>query len=869
MPPLSPDQWRILSPYLDQALEIEPDARADWFASIALQDPSLAADLQSILAAQDVVQESHFLEQPVLDPHEALEQSLVGQVVGSYRLVSFIGQGGTGSVWLAERCDGRFQGRAAVKLLNLSLIGRAGEERFRREGTFLARLRHPRIAHLIDAGISPAGQPYLVLEHVNGQSIDRYCNEHGLGIDARIGLFLEVLDAVAQAHTSLIVHRDIKPANVLVSVDGEVKLLDFGIAKLLEPTEWGTTAVEDSGVLLRGASGLTPEYAAPEQLVGGAVTTATDVYALGVLLYVLLSGQHPAGDAVQSPDTLVRAIVGEEPQRVSQAVVCQREPMEVLADHAKQCGTTPRRLRRMLRGDLDAIVAKALKKDASERYASVAALADDLRRYLRHEPISARPDTVQYRTARFVRRHVGGVATSAAVLALVSGLTVVHTTRLATERDRAQREAERAAKVSEALTRLLETADPIVTRATRDRLTVRGMLDAGAEQLQLELTGQPEAQAEIFTVMGRIYRRHGVFLKAQQFLEQALASGRKVFGAEHVRVAQTLNDLGVLQTETGDYGAAERNLAEALEMRRRLLGPEHADVAITLVELGRVYQDLGFNQRAEPLLQESLAIRRKVLGDGHRETAVSLNAVASVLRLNGDLEGAESLQQQSLELNRETRGENHPNTGTSLHDLGLIAVAKGHYATAEWFFRQGLDRLRRSLGDKHPSVAIALNGLSRALVAQGRYDEAASSLQEALEIARSALASNHQLVAIYAINLASIQLARKEPAAAEALLREGLRIRVLSPGLVPSRRRTFPEEDWSVGATKSLLGASLVALGRYAEAEKVLLDARRDLEASPAPRDLEMKATITRLVELYSAWGKHDRATEFRALLGS
>ena len=868
MPPLSPDRWRVLSPYLDQALDIEPDERAGWFASIALQDPALAADLRSILAEQEVVQESHFLERPVLDPHEALEQSLVGQVVGSYRLVSFIGQGGTGSVWLAERCDGRFEGRAAVKLLNISLIGRAGEERFRREGTFLASLRHPRIAHLIDAGVSPAGQPYLVLEHVNGQSIDRYCNEHGRGIEARISLFLEVLDAVAQAHTSLIVHRDIKPDNVLVSVDGEVKLLDFGIAKLLEPAEWGT-AVEDSGVLLRGASGLTPEFAAPEQLVGGAVTTATDVYALGVLLYLLLSGQHPAGDAVQSPDTLVRAIVGEEPRRVSQAVVCQRGPIEALADHAKQCGTTPGRLRRMLRGDLDAIVAKALKKDASKRYASVSALADDLRRYLRHEPISARPDTLQYRTARFVQRHVGGVAISAAVLALVSGLTVVHTTRLATERDRAQREAERAAKVSEALTRLLETADPIANRATRDGLTVRGMLDAGSEQLRLELTGQPEAQAEIFTVMGRIYRRHGVFLKAQQFLEQALVSGRKVFGPEHVRVAQTLNDLGVLQTETGDYGAAERNLAEALEIRRKLLGPEHADVAITLVELGRVYQDRGFNQRAEPLLRESLAIRRKVLGDGHRETAVSLNAVASVLRLNGDLEGAESFQQRSLELNRETRGENHPNTGTSFHDLGLIAVAKGDYASAEWLFRQGLERQRKSLGDRHPIVAISLNGLSRALVAQGRYDEAAAALQEALEIARPALASNHQLVAIYTINLASIHLARKEPAAAEPLLREGLRIRVLAPGLVPSRRRTLPEDDWSVAATKSLLGASLVAQGRYAEAETVLLDARRDLELAPVPRDREMKATITRLAELYAAWGKHDRAAEYRALLGS
>jgi serine/threonine protein kinase/tetratricopeptide (TPR) repeat protein len=870
MPRLSPDRWRVLSPYLDQALEIAPDERDGWFASIARRDPTIAADLQAILANQEVVKESHFLERPVLDRREAVSHSLAGQVVGSYRLVSFIGQGGTGSVWLAERCDGRFEGQAAVKLLNISLVGRAGEERFRREGTILARLRHPRIAHLIDAGVSPAGQPYLVLEHVDGQSIDRHCDEHELSIEARIRLFLEVLDAVAQAHANLIVHRDIKPANVLVSVDGEVKLLDFGIAKLLERADWGTASVEDSGVLLRGsASGLTPEYAAPEQISGGAVTTATDVYGLGVLLYVLLTGQHPAGDAAQSPDTLVRAIVSVEPPRVSQAVVSETKSLEALARHARQCGTTPRTLRRLLRGDLDAIVAKALKKDASDRYASVSALADDLRRYLRHEPISARPDTVRYRTARFTRRHVGAVLTFAAVATLVGGMAVVYTTRLASERDRAQREAERAAKVSEALTRLLTSADPIASRATGEALTVRSMLDSGAEQMQRELAGQPEAQAEILTVMGRIYRRFGAFDKAQLLLQQALISGRTAFGAEHVRVAQTLNDLGALQTETGDYAAAERNLEEALAMRRRLLGPEHADVAITLVELGRVYQDLGFNQRAEPLMRESLAIRRKVLGERHGETAVSLNAVASVLRLNGDLAGAEGPLQESLELNREMRGESHPNTGTSLHDLALVAVAKGDYAAAEGLFRQGLERHRTSLGDKHPVVAITLNGLSRSLVAQGRFDEAVSTLEEALEIARPTLGSNHQLVAIYAINLASVHMARKDSAAAEPLLREGLRIRVLAPGLVPGRRRTFPEEDWSVGATKSLLGAALTGLGRYAEAEVMLLDARRDLEASPTSRDVEITATIRRLVELYAAWEKYDRAATYRALLGS
>ena len=871
MPPLSPNRWRALSPYLDQALEIPTQDRAAWLASIGARDEFLAADLQKMLEEHHLVHESKFLERALLDPRMALTQSLAGQTVGMYRLLELIGQGGTGSVWLAERCDGRFEGRAAVKLLNIALVGRAGEERFGREGTILARLRHPRIAHLIDAGVSSTGQPYLVLEHVNGQSIDRYCDEHALGIEARLYLFLDVLDAVAHAHANLIVHRDIKPANVLVSVDGQVKLLDFGIAKLIERNGgWDSAAAGAMSALTReGGAVLTPEYAAPEQLAGGVITTATDVYGLGVLLYLLLTGQHPAGRALKSPATLIQAIVDTEPLRVSDAVVSPAETDDARTWHASQCGMTLGRLRRSLRGDVDTIVAKALKKNPAERYASVVALADDLRRFLRREPISARPDTVRYRTARFVRRNMGSVATAAAVVLLIAGLAVVHANRLSRERDRAQLEATKAAKVSEVLTGILLGADPIANRSTRDGLTVRALLDAGADQAEKELVGHAEAQSEILTILGRLYRRFGAFDKAQRLLELALQSGRSVFGSDHVRVAQTLNDLGALLIEKGDYSAATRNLEQALVMRRRLLGSEHGDVAVTLVELGRVYQDLGFNDRAEPLLRESLAIRRNVLGDGHRETAVSLSSVASVLRLRGELGTAEALLRQSVELNRKTRGADHPNTGMSVHDLGLIAATKRDYPLALSLFQQALEIHRTAFGDKHPTVAVVLNSMAHVLRVQGRYDEAAAALKDASDIGRATLGNDHQLVAIYTINLAAVQLARKAPEAAEPLLREGLRVRAVAPGVVPGRRRTLSEDDWSVGATKSLLGATLAELARYREAEAVLLDARRDLESPTGMRSAAAETNNKRLVQLYAAWGKPGAAAAYRVLLGS
>jgi tetratricopeptide (TPR) repeat protein len=776
-----------------------------------------------------------------------------------------------GSVWLAERCDGRFDRRVAVKLLNIALVGRAVEERFRREGNFLAKVTHSHIARLIDAGVSAAGQPYLVLEHVNGEPIDRYCDERRLDVEARIGLFLDVLEAVAHAHANLIVHRDIKPANVLVSVDGEVKLLDFGIAKLLDDdAPWAGSRVAEASVLTRDAgAAMTPQYAAPEQLEQRPVTTATDVYALGVLLYVMLSGQHPVGAAVRSPVTLMRAIVEVEPRRMSDVVAGGTATPEDLARHASRRGTTVGKLTRALRGDLDTIVAKALKKNAHERYVSVSALSDDLSRFLRHEPITARADTLRYRTTRFVRRHARAVAAAAVAVLTLTALTTFYTTRLASERDRARREAAKAARVSEALSGLLRGADPIANRETPYGSTVTALLDAATDRGQKELADQPEAQAEIFTIIGRMYRRVGMYDKAQQLLERALVSGRAAFGPEHASVAQTLNDLGALAAEKGDYKTAAASLESALAMRRKLYGPEHTDVADTLAELGRIYQDQGLNDRAEALHREALSIRRKVLGDQHGETAVSLSDLASVLRLNGDLDGAEALLRQSLEVHRKTRGAAHPMTATTLHDLALISAAKGDRASAESMFRAAMDVHRKALGESHPLVAVTLNSLSRILREQGRYDEAAAALQSALDIARPALGSDHQLIAIYTINLGALHLARGEPEAAETLLRDGLRIRLLSPHMVPNRRRIFPEDDWSIGATKSLLAASLIGRARYGEAEELLLQSRRDLDALPSPPPREVRATITRLVDLYTAWGRRDDAARYRALLGS
>lgn len=418
MPKLSPDQWQALSPKLDEALEMTDEERSTWFSAMRAENPTLASQLEILLEEHHLLSQEGFLEER---PAEVLASpGLAGQTLGVYTLVSQIGQGGMGTVWLAERNDGRFERRVAVKILNFALVGKSGEERFKREGRILGRLRHPHIAELIDAGVSPGGQPFLVLEYVEGDHIDRYCDQNRLEVRARVRLFLDALHAVAQAHDNLIVHRDLKPSNILVGTDGKAKLLDFGIAKLLESD--GQTA--ESALTLEGGRALTPQYAAPEQLKGEAVTPATDVYASGVLLYVLLTGQHPAGAGPHTPASLVRAILEAEPPRLSDVVAQAAANLEQSAANAGGRATSPEKLARLLRGDLDTIVAKALKKNPQERYPSIKALADDLQRYLSYEPISARPDAISYRVGKFVRRHRSGVIAAVLVTLALIGTTI-------------------------------------------------------------------------------------------------------------------------------------------------------------------------------------------------------------------------------------------------------------------------------------------------------------------------------------------------------------------------------------------------------------------------------------------------------------
>ncbi len=833
---LDTGRWRRISSHLDHVLALVPGEREAFVASLGAEDPALAADQLALLEEHRVLESEGFLaDRAVALPVPA---ALEGTTVGAYTLVKSIGRGGMGSVWLASRHDGRFEGQAAIKLLNAELVGRTGGERFKREGTILARLTHPHIARLIDAGISGHGQPYLVLEHVAGRHIDQHCDEHALAIDARIRLFLDVLSAVAHAHASLIVHRDLKPSNVLVTEDGQVKLLDFGIAKLLEEdrTRNDVALTRDAG------AALTPKYAAPEQVSGGAITTATDVYALGLLLYGLLTAQDPVGAGARSPAEIVKAIVDVEPRRMSAVVMGDAEPPEVLAMHAIRRGTTAERLRRRLRGDLDTIVAKALKKNPTERYASVAEFADDLRRYMRHEPIAARPDTVAYRTTKFAQRHRRGLAASVAALAILGGLIGFYTMRLQRERDRAALEAAKASKTSELLMGLLTLADPYRTPEGREP-TVRSLLDIGAARITNDPKVQPEVKAELFTVIGRVYQRLGLYDKAMPLLHDALILGRRSLGPEHVSIAQSLNDLGVLHRESGDLDGARPLLEESLAMRRHLLGNEHKDVAVTLVELARVLSDRGLDAQAESLVRESLAIRRKVFGEEDREVATSMNDLALLLFRRGDLDGAEPLFRRNVEINMKVLGPEHASVGTSMGNLALVLRARGKRAEADKLLRADVAIVKKALGERHPAYAQALNGLAVAALEDGRPDEARVLLEQAVAIVQPLFRPDHPRLVAYRVNIARAQLATGKAAEAEPALRRALDV----------RQHLYPAGDWRIAEVQSLLGASLVAQHRDLEAEPLMVAASNALKPLPGPQGREAAANRARLTQLYNA----------------
>lgn len=672
MATLTPRRWHEISPYLDHALSLPEAQREPWLQSLCAEKPEVVSLLRELLADQRAAAQDHFLEQ---QPPLPADSSAAGQTLGAYKLLSPLGQGGMGSVWLAERSDGRFERRVAIKFLRFSFATAESTRRFKREGRILGQLAHPHIAELIDAGVGERGEPYLVLEYVEGEPIDQYCDHHKLNVDSRVRLFLDATVAVAHAHSSLIVHRDLKPSNVLVRNDGQVKLLDFGIAKLLGEEN---NSAQATLLTLQGASALTPLFAAPEQITGAPITAATDVYALGVLLFLLLTGQHPAGAATHSAAEIVRAVVDAETGRASD-VVASCENGDAIA---QKRSTSRERLPRQLRGDLDTILAKTLKKNPAERYSSVVAVADDLQRYLKQQPITARPDSLTYRAGKFVRRNKPGVSL-AAVIAIGVLIAVIAVQR---EARRAVYRFQQVRKLAHTVLfdvnpqiELLAGSTPARETLVKTSLEYLDSLSSEASndtRLRLELAnaynkvgdvqgnpnfanlGHPEAAVESYNKAATIARKLGDSAEALEALATAYSGmgtvqgrllGLTSQGRENMRLGAAIADsiprltgkpvyrlrllaygfLGDLDLQTDPARAAEP-IHRSLDIAREWTQAEpDREAKFLLAVLTREWSDVlwytGDLNAARSSLFDSLAMFQKILaaepnnGDWNRE----------------------------------------------------------------------------------------------------------------------------------------------------------------------------------------------------------------------------------------------------------
>ncbi|HEY2797076.1 MAG TPA: protein kinase [Thermoanaerobaculia bacterium] len=794
---LSAERWREVSPHLDRALEMPEEERRSWLDGMRITDAQLVEDLETLLDERSRASREGFL---AVSPIGSPPASLAGQAIGSYTLISLLGQGGMGNVWLARRSDGRFEGMAAVKLLNASLVGRAGAERFRREGQILARLADPHIARLLDAGVSPSGQPFLVLEHVEGEPIDAYCDHQRLGIEARLRLFLGVLDAVALAHTNLIVHRDIKPSNVLVDKNGEAKLLDFGIAKLLEGEGEAGAATD---ITRDAGRALTPQFAAPEQISGGAITTATDVYTLGILLYLLLTGRHPAGTPA-SPAEAMSAILQRDPERASDVVQRDADGSGTPGRVASARATSPDALRRVLRGDLDTIVAKALKKNPAERYPSVTTLANDLRRFLRHEPIRARPDTWGYRFARFVRRHRGGVAAATLVLAAALAgtvATVAQAREARRQRDAAEAELARATAANEFLAFLMSVAAP----AGR-RISETDLLEKGEALVAQQFADNDALHSEMLATIGERYIIAENWDRAGRVLEEA-----KTLAREPGVRAHALCPLAVVKVAKGDRKGADTLMHEAFAG----LPDQPQYAAQRAACLCRSAEFGYYTDEAEPMIRDSRAAlafldaasipskpmrinARSTLAYGYylardyakadrtyaevmteferagrAETLAAADALGnwSLVHFDTDLVKAEPICRRSVDLLRAIEGADGV-TPAGLLNYAAVLFHLTHYPEAEALYDEAI-RTARARSDTEVEL-VATSELANLHTQSGDPDRAAAELSAMERAFRTSPAFTPRRRAGYVYSLGLVAMARKDPAHALDRFRECL-----------------------------------------------------------------------------------------------
>ncbi|HXX31993.1 MAG TPA: serine/threonine-protein kinase [Myxococcaceae bacterium] len=868
--PADRERWRRVQELFHAAADLPPAEQRAFLESRSGGDRTLVSEVEALLVEDRTP--GLLLDRPLPDVARPLlgPEALEGQV-GPYRVVRLLGEGGMGVVYLVERPD--VGGRAALKLLRDAWLSPSRRERFRSEQRTLAQLDHPAIAQLHDAGALADGTPWFAMEYVEGVPITEFCRARRSPLAERLRLFRSVCEAVQHAHRHAVIHRDLKPSNILVKPDGTVKLVDFGIAKQLEPTDPGAEPTR-TGLRL-----MTPAYAAPEQFEGKGLGVHTDVYALGVVLYELLTGSLPFELHGVAPHEAARRILESEPVRPSLA-----PEGTVTASRAAWA-------------DLDVLCLTAMHRDAGRRYRSVEALIRDLDHHLRGEPLEARADTARYRLGKFLRRHARAVTASAVVAAAVLGLSVFYAVRLVRARNAVAAEAARTQAIQRFMLQLFEGGTGEVGPASE--LKVVDLLDRGVREARA-LDREPAVQAELLQTLGGIAQNLGKLDQASELLDDALARRRALYGPDHVEVARSLLALGMLESARAKYPEAEKQVGDALAMLRRHLPASDPAVARALSSLGQVQENKGDYPAAIRTLEEAVRLQ-SARPESRAELAESLTELANSHFYSGQYAEADALNRRVLALDRELHGDRHPHVADDLINLGAVQLEWGRYAEAERFDRQALDILRAFYGPDHPETASAQTLLARALLRlerrdeakelltlalatqervygqvhprvastlnelgliardQGRLDESARDFQRMADIYTEVHHGKHYLIGVALSNLAGVEQERGDPGHAAELLTQ----------VIALYGNVLPADHPLQGVARIRLGHALLAGGKLPQAEAASRAGYELLSRAPNPSAVWMRTARQDLASTYRQLGRPGDAARFEAELGA
>ena len=861
-PSPDPGRWARITEIVGQAVDLHGEARVRFLRDACGTDADLRAAVDSLLAAHaggGILAEL---------PDEPVGSAVSPEVVGPYRIVHRLGDGGMGSVYLAVRQGPGFTQRVALKLMRAGFVDPVVAARLGIEQQILARLEHPNIARFIDGGTTAAGQPYVAMEYVEGTNVVRYCDEHGCSVSQTLELFILICEAVHYAHQQLIVHRDLKPSNILVTADGHPRLLDFGIAKLLDPDL-------EPHHHSRSATWCTPAYASPEQVRGEAVTTLSDVYSLGVMLYELLTGRRPYRVDDRSPAEMARVVSEVEATRPSAVV------------------DSPR-LKRLLAGDLDTIVLKALEKEARRRYGSARELADDLRRYLQREPVQARPARLGYRLSKFVGRNrvsvIAGVVIAASMLA---GLLAASWQASVAQRERVRAEAERRQSqgVTDFVIGLFSSDDPSV-----DIVAKRAMLEQGIREAE-DLAGQPDAHAAAVDALAQAFWNLGLYPEAAALSTRAYEIQRRQHPDGHPDVAASLTRLAGAVERVGNPDSTERLYRAALAMARRFT-PEADPIQLdALLNLGRRARGDGRLGEADSILRLAMAFSTRTFGPEAESTLNVMHQVAMAARSGGDLAKADSVFRRMIEIRRRTLGPQHPRVAASMFFHGDVLRELGQTDSAEATYRAALGILERAAGPDAVGLVHGLHSLGALLADRGEADEAVAVAQRATRILTARYGAHNITTARGKENLAGVLRSVGRFAEAESLYREVLdeKIKALGEWTVPqvlmalsdlARRRgdldaaaAYAERCLRIrletDPKPGILSSTLVwladvegARGSLARAEELLREAAALTQTLPAD-DPARRDALRALARFLQETGRPEEAAQYRARVGA